>query len=144
MKQRPPLKICRAYFRVSANSYAQAGYYADFRVFAIFPTARTPKPRKVFFTPTAGYIQARPLFDHAGEAAISPTDWRALVNRAPVDQDPLDEKPIEITDEVRAEARKLYLDWADSAERMIDEACQDWKDSIPAKLDRVQFGEATP
>jgi hypothetical protein len=142
--KRKPLRITRAYFRVSANRYAQNGYFADFRIFAVMPTARTEKPHMVHITSYAGYIHAKPLFDHAGEASITPADWRALVNRAPVQSDPLDgDGQVTITPEIIAQVRADALKWADSAERQLSESHPDWQTNVASKYDQMTFGEET-
>lgn len=140
--KRKPLRITRAYFRVSANRYASKGYHPDFRVFGIMPSARTEKPHLLFFSSYAGYIHARPLGNHSGDAAIRPADWRALVKRAPIQADPLDrDGQVTITPEIEAAVRLAAAHWADSAEEQMADACPSWQDAIQSKLDSVTFGE---
>jgi len=140
---RKSLRITRAFFRISQNRYAEKGYIADFRVTGIMPNARKDKPKTLFFSPYAGHIHAQPLFGHSGDACIRPSDWRALVKRAPVDPDPLDKTPVTITPEIETQARASMLSWADSAERQLAEAHPNYAQSLEARFNPVQFGEET-
>jgi hypothetical protein len=120
--QRLPMKkaltITKFVIRVSKNDLIESGYFIEVRARGILPGCR--KDKTLFFTPMAGYIWTKPLYDHNGEARISPDQWRELVKTAPVVESSLEYDRCPITPEIESMARQQESRLADSAEGQLN------------------------
>lgn len=130
-----PLTLTQFVIRVSTNNLIESGYFIEVHARGILPGCR--KDKTLSFTPMAGYVWTKPLFDHSGEARISPEVWRELVRNAPVVESSLDYNRCPITPQLETMAREQEMSFADSAERQLnddDMVCQ-------AHRDRCASGE---
>jgi hypothetical protein len=112
-----PLTLTQFVIRVSKNDRIESGYFTEVRARGILPGCR--KDKTLFFTPMAGYIWTKPLYDHNGEARISPDQWRTLVNNAQVVESQFEYDRVPITPEIEAMARKHEMSFADSADHQL-------------------------
>jgi hypothetical protein len=117
MSKNKILRLRKFTLRVSRNEKIAGGYYHEVRAVGILPNCH--KARTLSFTPMSGYVWTKALFDHDGEARISPKVWRELVQRAPVESCTL--FPVTITAELEALARADAMRTADAAERQLND-----------------------
>ena len=97
------LKITTA--EIVVSSYLTGERYAESHIWGILPRYRTTQLLSIF--PCAKRIIVRPRFGRNGEACISPEDWRAMLNAAPVISDRV--YPLTLTSEVEQWARQKVL-----------------------------------
>ncbi len=117
-----PIKIETVTIVVSTNGDMHKGWLAMISITGILPGRRDMKA--LMISPSSGYVWVHPLNGYAGEAKISPNDWRRVMNRAKVVSDP--HSPVEITPEIEAAALDKYKkDYLESIAGKLDECNRD-------------------